>query len=80
MSYLDADSHLGTIIAGLVRHNENGLPVHVEAGTLCVVALDRHRCNHGVVLGGTNGVRVERMVVLNERDVHLDPCIKFQDV
>ena len=80
VSYPDADSHLETIIASLIRHNENGLPVHVETGTFCVVALDRHRCDHGVVLGETNGARVKRIVVMNERDVHFDPCIKFQDV
>ena len=78
MSYLDVDSHWETIIASLFRHNKNGLPVHVDLGTFCVVALDRHRCDHGVVLGGSNSTHVERIVVLNAGDIHFDPCIKFQ--
>ena len=77
-SYLDVDSHWKALLTSLFRHNEDGLPASVELDWFCVVALYRDRPDNGVVLGDIGNPRVRRLVVLNTRDMHFDPCLRLQ--
>ena len=72
-SYLDVDSHWQAILHSLFRHNRSGHQHVCDILDYCVVALAAERAGHGVVLGNINALH--RLVALNDRDVHFDPCL-----
>ena len=74
-SFLDVDAHWQSILQSLFRHNTSGLPHVCDTQSFCVVALYANRVGHGIVLGNLRAPN--RLVVLNNSDVHFDPCLRL---
>ena len=72
-SYLDLDSHWRTILRSLFNHNTCGVNQGCDLELYCVVSLSRDRVNHGLVVG--NASAQHRLVIMNDSDVHFDPCL-----
>ena len=66
-------SHGQAIVRSLFRHNLSGRPTECDIMDYCVVALYANNERHGVVLGNVHAEH--RLVVLNNSDVHFDPCL-----
>jgi len=74
-SFLDVEAHWRAILHSLFRHNTSGLPLACDVQAYCVVALYANRVGHGVVLGNIRAPN--RLVILNNSDVHFDPCLRL---
>ena len=74
-SYLDIESHWRSILTALFRHNGSNLPTECDLRQYCVIALYANRAGHGVVFGSLNAPC--RLVVLNDSDIHFDPCLQL---
>ena len=76
-SMLDLGSHWQAIVRSLFAHNQSGLPTEINIHDYCVIGLyyDVHgnSANHGDVMGNLNAR--QKLIVLNEMDVHFDPCL-----
>ena len=72
-SFLDFESHWQAILRSLFLHNTSGLPTLCEPLDYCVIALYANREGHGDVQG--NPLAPNRLVVLNNSDIHFDPCL-----
>ena len=72
-SFLDVEAHWQTILRSLFRHNSSGLPLTCEPQQYCIIALYANGEGNGVVLGSLRAPH--RLVVLNNSDVHFDPCL-----
>ena len=72
-SYLDIDSHWRAILKSIYRHNASGLPTVCDPGNYCVIALSRDIARN-VNVSGSLGAR-QTLMVLNDSDVHFDPCL-----
>ena len=76
-SYLDIDCHWQAILRSLFRHNSSGYPTTCDLNDYCIVALYGDRPGNGVVLGNKNAPF--RLVIVNWRDVHFDPCHRVSE-
>ena len=72
-SFLDIESHWRSILVALFRYNASDLPTVCELQHYCVIALYKDRVGHGVVFGSLSAPY--RLVLLNDSDVHFDPCL-----
>ena len=72
-SYLDVAEHGQAIISNLFRNNLVNPIDNIDVDQFCIIALSATDCGHGVVVGRRDAPR--RLVVLNHRDIHFDPCL-----
>ena len=78
-SFLDLECHWAAIVASLFRHNQDDLPQVVPIESFCVVGIyfngNADQAASGIVVGNAQARR--RLIVLNDRNVHFDPCLRL---
>jgi hypothetical protein len=80
-SYLDITEHWEAIVESLFKHNTAGAHTRrIRISDYCVIALYSNRvgnADNGVVAGNVKARY--RLVVLNNADVHFDPCLPLEN-
>ena len=78
-SMLDLKAHWASIMHSLFLHNPDGVPPQIDIESFCIIGLyytgDDNHATHGTVAGNLNAR--QKLIVLNYRDQHFDPCLTF---
>ena len=72
-TYLDVGAHWRSILRSLLRHRVTGSPVSWSVDDFRVIALSANNAGHGSPEGRRDAPHT--LVVLNDSDVHFDPCL-----
>ena len=75
-SYLDIEHHWRSILASLFRHNTCGFAPNCDASDYCIIALYADSPGGNGNVNGALTAR-HRLVILNTRDIHFDPCLRL---